>query len=200
MTCPEDSAGIRGLIAAVEARDGYTGSHSRVVAELAGEMARRLDLSWEEVSRIRAAALVHDVGKVGIPDSVLLKPGPLTPEERILLASHPALGQKIVMSVPELSNLEGMVLHHHERFDGSGYPHKLSEGLIPLGARIIAVADAYHAMRSDRTYQAGRCHAEVMDEIRDRSGSQFDPHVVHALCVVFATARRIDEIAWGCSV
>jgi HD-GYP domain-containing protein (c-di-GMP phosphodiesterase class II) len=138
-------------------------------------------LDSDEVARIRIGALLHDVGKIGIPDAILSKEGPLTLEEWAIIRQHPVLGKTIVEQSPELSDVVPMVLHHQERWDGTGYPSGLSARAIPLGARIIAAADAYHAIRSDRPYRSGRSHAEAAAELKRCSTGQFDPRVVGAL-------------------
>jgi diguanylate cyclase (GGDEF)-like protein len=141
---------VRSLAAAVDVRDGYTHEHSRLVSELSSAIARRIGLPSTEVSRIRVAALLHDVGKIGVPDSILTKEGSLSQEEWECVRRHPVLGKRIVEQAPELMDVMPLVLHHQERYDGTGYPERLRGSSIPLGARIIAAADAYHAIRSDR--------------------------------------------------
>lgn len=172
---------VRSLAAAVDVRDGYTHEHSRLVSELAAAIARRIGLASGEIARIGVAALLHDVGKIGVPDSILTKEGSLTGEEWECVRRHPVLGKRIMEQAPELRDVTPLVLHHQERYDGSGYPERLRGEEIPLGARIIAAADAYHAIRSDRPYRSGRTHREAMRELQRCSGSQFDPQVVKAL-------------------
>lgn len=172
---------VRSLAAAVDVRDGYTHEHSRLVSELAAAVARRIGLPIGEVARIGVAALLHDVGKIGVPDSILTKEGSLTREEWECVRRHPVLGKRIMEQAPELMDVMPLVLHHQERYDGSGYPERLRGEQIPLGARIIAAADAYHAICSDRPYRTGRTHCEAMRELERCSGTQFDPQVVKAL-------------------
>jgi diguanylate cyclase (GGDEF)-like protein/putative nucleotidyltransferase with HDIG domain len=168
------------LARAVDARDVYTGSHSQRVAELAARTARRLGLPDEEVELTRLAGSLHDLGKLAIPEEILRKPGPLTEPERIVLERHPQIGFRMLESLG-VDPVADWVLHHHERWDGSGYPDGLSGELIPLGARIIFVADAYDAMISERVYRRRVSPAEAIAELDRCAGTQFDPNVVAAL-------------------
>jgi diguanylate cyclase (GGDEF)-like protein len=172
---------VRSLAAAVDLRDGYTREHSQLVSELSVAVARRLALPKEEIDRIGEGALLHDVGKIGVPDAILTKAGGLSPQEWKSIRRHPVLGRQIIEQAPELTDVVPLVLHHQEHYDGSGYPQRLRGDDIPLGARIIAAADAYHAIRSDRPYRSGRTHDEATRELRRCSGGQFDPEVVDAL-------------------
>jgi two-component system, cell cycle response regulator len=172
---------VRTLAAAVDVRDRYTHSHSRFVSDLSAATAATLGLAGPDVSRVRVGALLHDVGKIGIPDAILSKEGPLTQDEWAIIRQHPVLGKTIVEQSPELADVVPLVLHHQEHYDGGGYPSGLSRDSIPVGARIIAAADAYHAIRSDRPYRSGRNHAAAVEELRRCAGSQFDPDVVGAL-------------------
>jgi diguanylate cyclase (GGDEF)-like protein/putative nucleotidyltransferase with HDIG domain len=168
------------LARAVDARDVYTGSHSQRVAELAARTARRLGLPDEEVELTRLAASLHDLGKLAIPEEILRKPGPLTEPERIVLERHPQIGFRMLESLG-VDPVADWVLHHHERWDGSGYPDGVSGERIPLGARIIFVADAYDAMISERVYRRRVSPEEAVAELRRCAGTQFDPEVVAAL-------------------
>ena len=168
------------LARAVDARDVYTGSHSQRVAELAARTARRLGLADEEVELTRLAASLHDLGKLAIPEEILRKPGPLTEPERIVLERHPQIGFRMLESLG-VDPVADWVLHHHERWDGSGYPDGLPGERIPLGARIIFVADAYDAMISERVYRRRVSPTEAIAELDRCAGTQFDPHVVNAL-------------------
>jgi diguanylate cyclase (GGDEF)-like protein/putative nucleotidyltransferase with HDIG domain len=168
------------LARAVDARDVYTGSHSQRVAELAARTARRLGLPDEEVELTRLAGSLHDLGKLAIPEEILRKPGPLTEPERIVLERHPQIGFRMLESLG-VDPVADWVLHHHERWDGSGYPDGLSGELIPLGARIIFVADAYDAMISERVYRRRVSPADAIAELDRCAGTQFDPNVVAAL-------------------
>jgi diguanylate cyclase (GGDEF)-like protein/putative nucleotidyltransferase with HDIG domain len=184
---------VRSLNAAVDVRDGYTHEHSRLVSELSAAIARRIGLATVEVTRIRVGALLHDVGKIGVPDAVLAKEGGLSQEEWDSIRRHPVLGKQIMEQAPELTDVIPLVLHHQERYDGTGYPSHLRGESIPLGARIIAAADAYHAIRSDRPYRSGRTHGEAIGELRRCSGGQFDPMVVDTLLSILET----DDVLRG---
>jgi HD-GYP domain-containing protein (c-di-GMP phosphodiesterase class II) len=143
-----------------------------------------MGLRGHEVARIKTGALLHDVGKIGVPDAVLTKQGGLTASEWDSIRRHPVLGKRIIEHAPELADVIPLVLHHQERFDGGGYPDRLSGDSIPIGARIIAAADAYHAIRSDRPYRSGRTHVEAVQELRRCKETQFDPRVVDCLIAV----------------
>jgi diguanylate cyclase (GGDEF)-like protein/putative nucleotidyltransferase with HDIG domain len=185
---------VRSLAAAVDVRDRYTHSHSHLVSELSAATARALGLQGSEVSRVRIGGLLHDVGKIGIPDAILTKQGPLTVEEWTIIREHPVLGKRIVEQSPELADVVPMVLHHQERWDGSGYPDGLDREAIPLAARIIAAADAYHAIRSDRPYRSGRTHGEAVKELRRCAASQFDPRVIGALIECLDVDRALQSM------
>jgi diguanylate cyclase (GGDEF)-like protein/putative nucleotidyltransferase with HDIG domain len=168
------------LARAVDARDAYTGSHSGRVAELAARIARRMGVDAEHVELTRLAASLHDVGKLAIPEEILRKPGPLSETERLVLERHPQIGFRMLESL-DVDPVADWVLHHHERWDGTGYPDALGGDQIPLGARIIFVADAYDAMTSDRVYRSRLGDDEAVAELASCSGTQFDPEVVAAL-------------------
>lgn len=185
---------VRSLAAAVDVRDRYTHSHSTLVSELAAATARRMGLRGHEVARIKTGALLHDVGKIGVPDAVLTKQGGLTASEWDSIRQHPVLGKTIIEHAPELADVIPLVLHHQERFDGGGYPSQLSGDAIPIGARIIAVADAYHAIRSDRPYRSRRTHAEAVQELRRCAATQFDPHVVASLIFVLEANTELNDL------
>jgi diguanylate cyclase (GGDEF)-like protein/putative nucleotidyltransferase with HDIG domain len=168
------------LARAVDARDVYTGSHSQRVAELAAGVARRLGLPEEDVELTRLAASLHDLGKLAIPEEILRKPGPLNEPERMVLERHPQIGFRMLESLG-IDPVADWVLHHHERWDGSGYPDGLPGERIPLGARIIFVADAYDAMTSERVYRRRVSPDHAIAELRRCAGSQFDPVIVDAI-------------------
>jgi len=178
---------LRSLVAALDARDSETAGHSERVADLtmaiATEMAIPTDTDqWRYISW---GALLHDVGKIAIPDGILRKPGPLTPEEWEFMRTHPKAGADILRSVDFLIPASDIVLAHHERFDGAGYPRGLAGEEIPLGARIFMIADSFDAMTSDRTYRSAMPAEEALAEILRHSGSQFDPAAVRAFLAVY---------------
>jgi diguanylate cyclase (GGDEF)-like protein len=174
------------LLRALSERSPVLGGHLSGVAKLAEATARRLGLSTDEVERVRHAGELHDAGKVAIPDGILAKPGPLTEEEWQFVRRHPLIGERIVGSAPALLSVASLVRSTHERWDGRGYPDALIADEIPLGSRIVAVADAYDAMTSDRPYAARRTPQEALDELRACAGSQFDPAVVQTFRSVVA--------------
>ena len=165
------------LAKAVDARDTYTGSHSTRVAELGAWIAQRLGLDQEQVELTRLAGSLHDLGKLAIPEEILRKPGPLTPPERLVLERHTQIGHRMLESLG-VDPVADWVLHHHERWDGSGYPDRLRGDQIPLGARIIFVADAYDAMTSDRAYRGRLTPRAAVEELQRCAGTQFDPSIV----------------------
>jgi diguanylate cyclase (GGDEF)-like protein/putative nucleotidyltransferase with HDIG domain len=168
------------LAKAVDARDAYTGSHSERVADLAARLATRLGADREQVELTRLAASLHDLGKLAIPEEILRKPGPLSETERLVLERHPQIGFRMLESLG-VDPVADWVLRHHERWDGSGYPDGIGGDEIPLGARIIFVADAYDAMTSDRVYRGRLTDDEAIAELARCSGTQFDPEIVAAL-------------------
>jgi putative nucleotidyltransferase with HDIG domain len=172
---------LKSLAGALEARDAYTQGHSQRVAELSLKLAENLGVDEAERKEIYSAALLHDIGKIGIRDEVLHKPGDLSEEEMETIRSHPIFGDAILAPLKFLGNVTGMVKHHHERWDGKGYPDGLAGQSIPLASRIVAVADTYDALTSNRPYRSRRTHDEAMEIIRDQIGQQFDPGVVDAL-------------------
>jgi len=173
------------LARAVDARDAYTGSHSGRVAELAARIATRIGVDPEQVELTRLAASLHDLGKLAIPEEILRKPGPLTEPERIVLERHPQIGFRMLESLG-VDPVADWVLHHHERWDGSGYPDGLPGEQIPLGARIIFVADAYDAMTSERIYRRRVSSEQAVAELQRCAGSQFDPEIVDAFAAELA--------------
>ncbi len=168
------------LARAVDARDAYTGSHSERVADLAARIATRLGIDREQVELTRLAGSLHDLGKLAIPEEILRKPGPLSDTERLVLERHPQIGFRMLESLG-VDPVADWVLHHHERWDGSGYPDGVGGDDIPLGARIIFVADAYDAMTSDRVYRGRLTDDQAIAELARCSGTQFDPEIVAAL-------------------
>ncbi len=172
---------VSALVSALQERDRYTGEHSESVVEMAGRVAESLGRDLEEVERIKTAALLHDIGKVGVPDQILHKPGPLDNDEWEVMRQHPAIGERILRAVPGMGRIATIVRHEHERWDGAGYPDAIGGETIPIGARIILACDAYHAMTSDRPYRAAMPHHRAVAELRSHAGSQFDPEVVEVL-------------------
>jgi diguanylate cyclase (GGDEF)-like protein/putative nucleotidyltransferase with HDIG domain len=172
---------IEALAVALLERDKYTGEHSEAVIEMSGAVARNLGLGREEVQRVRSAALLHDIGKVAIPDEILHKPAPLTDDEWKLMKEHPVIGERILRVVPGLGTVARIVRHEHERWDGAGYPDGLTGAAIPVGSRIIIAADTYHAITSDRPYRAAKSHEHAVEELMRCAGTQFDPDVTAAL-------------------
>jgi len=168
---------LEALTAAIDAKDPYTRGHSQRVAHLSMRLAMAMGLDEQTVERLRIAGLVHDIGKIGVPEAVLQKPGRLTDEEFGLIKLHPEIGQRILKDIPQLEDILPAVLHHHERWDGGGYPLGLKGEQIPLYARVVALADAFDAMRSTRTYRQSKQRSAVLEEIRRNAGSQFDPQL-----------------------
>ena len=177
------------LAHAVDARDAYTGRHSYMVSELAARIATLLGLTAEEIDLVRLAGSLHDLGKLAVPEEILRKPGPLTEAERLVLGRHPQIGYRMLRSLG-VEPVSTWVLHHHERWDGRGYPQGLGGDSIPLGSRILFVADAYDAMTSERVYQSPVAHEEAVAELERCAGSQFDPQIV----AVFAAGVRPAEV------
>ncbi len=169
---------VLALANAIDAKDTYTGGHGERLAELALAVGRAMGLSPAELEDLRWAALLHDVGKIGVPDAILQKPGPLAPEEWAIMRRHPITGAEILAPIPRLQRVAAIVRAHHERWDGKGYPDGLVGEAIPLEARILAVVDAYSAITDERIYKRARSHEEALAELRRCAGSQFDPRVV----------------------
>ena len=166
---------------AVELQDAYTADHANEVADLAVAVGRRLGIDGPALDRLRYGALLHDVGKIGVPGELLRKPGPLSAEERERMDEHTAIGARMLERIPFLAPVAPLVRSAHERHDGGGYPDGLSGEQIPLGAMVIATCDAFHAMTSDRSYRRAMSHGDAIAELRANSGTQFDPAVVAAL-------------------
>jgi putative nucleotidyltransferase with HDIG domain len=175
---------VGSLAQALDARDAYTAGHSRRVSEYSCAIAKAMNISEPDLEIIRVGALLHDLGKIGISDLVLQKPGRLTPEEEELIRQHPVIGKRILENVQGLEAYLGIVELHHENLDGTGYPHGLVRDETPLHARIVKVADAYDAMTSDRPYRQGKSHAEALAVLRSVCGSEMDPSVVEAFALV----------------
>ena len=175
------SATVDALACTLGLRDDRTGSHSGLVAEVSYQLGRALRLRPRSLRELRYAAEIHDIGKVGVPDDVLRKPGPLDTTEWKLIEGHSAEGARLIARIPGLERVASIVRHHHERYDGRGYPDHLRGEEIPLESRILSVADAYVAMIEDRPYRRGLSPGAAKRELRDNSGDQFDPEVVDTL-------------------
>lgn len=164
----------------LEMRDKDTEGHTRRVTEMAVRLAEVMGLDQQQIEQIRKGGLLHDIGKMAIPDSILLKPGPLTKTEREVMQKHPVYARELISGIDFLRPALDIPYSHHERWDGAGYPEGLRGEQIPLAARIFAVADVWDALRSSRPYNDGRSDEEAREYIRSMSGSQFDPKVVEA--------------------
>ena len=181
---------IRALAAAIDAKDPYTKGHSERVAEMSVALAQELNLSDRDTENIEYTALLHDIGKIGIADSILGKKGSLTSQEFDKIKEHTIMGANIIEPVDFLKNSYWAIYHHHEKYNGEGYPDGIKSENIPILARIIAVADAYDAMGSDRPYRKKLNKDKILQELKDQSGKQFDPEVVKALISVLDRERE----------
>ena len=182
------------LASVLSPQPNHRGRPSDMIASLATGIGIEMGLPEEEIDRIRIAALLHDLGKIAIPEEILDKPSTLTDAEWQAIGEHPRIGQVILEQASSLREAIPVVLHHHERYNGGGYPHGLRGSEIPLGARIVAVADAYHAMVHDRPYQGALTHEEALAELRRHGGTQFDPEVVEVFCAIYAQAVPPDGL------
>jgi putative nucleotidyltransferase with HDIG domain len=190
----EATVGImQALGEAIESRDHYTSGHVEEVSGYAVELAAAMGLSHGDVETVRRGALLHDIGKIAVGETLLQKRGPLTEQEAEEMRQHPAIGAAIVQHVKSLSSVVPVVLYHQEKFDGSGYPQGLKGKEIPLGARIIAVTDAYHAMTSHRPYRQSLGHAHAVAELRRCAGTHFDPDVVEAFLQVLERQDCVEK-------
>ena len=174
------------LSAVVSPLPHYRGKPSSLIAAISVRLARELELPEQEVERIRVASLLHDIGKVAVPEQILEKPAPLTPDEWQTVVQHPRIGQVIIDQVAAVKDAGTIILHHHEKYSGHGYPHGLRGSDIPLGARIVAIADAYDAMVSDRPYRAAVSHDAALTELRTHATMQFDPELVSMFCKLYS--------------
>ncbi len=185
---------LQALTAAIDAKDRYTCGHTERVAMLSAQLAEALGMSAQEVEQVRIAGLVHDVGKIGVPEAVLCKPGRLSDEEFEQIKRHPTIGYNILKDIPPLEPMLPGVLYHHERWDGRGYPEGLAGEDIPLLGRIIACADTFDAMRSTRSYRSARTSTETLVEMNRCAGSQFDPRLIPVFVKLdFTTYDRMVE-------
>jgi len=172
------------VASAVDARDPDVVNHSQSVSRYAQLIAKQMGIGARQLELVRKASLLHDLGKLGVPEAVLFKPGRLSKREYEIVKGHALLGAEILADSVSLRDVRPIVLHHHEHYDGGGYPDGLAGEAIPLESRILAVADAVEAMASDRPYRAAIHPAAIVQEIRDKSGTQFDPAVAAAFCTI----------------
>jgi putative two-component system response regulator len=181
---------LRAISAALDAKDAYTHGHSFRVTQYSLAIACQMGLPASSINDLEIGGMLHDIGKIGIPESILLKPGKLTQEEFAIIKSHPMRGYRMLMTLPGMESVLRIVRHHHERTDGGGYPDNLSGEAIPLLARVLSVADAYDAMTSTRPYRPAMSHADAVVEVQRCAGTQFDPQVVKA----FIGLREMAEV------
>ncbi len=184
---------VKTIVNAIEAKDKYTRGHSERVTKYSVMLARYLKLNEYTIERIQLAALLHDVGKIGIDENILGKPGKLTDKEYKEIQKHPGIGESIIKPIISLKDIVPGIRNHHERWDGHGYPDNLKENKIPLMGRIIALADTYDAMTSDRPYRKGLPHKTAIKEIKECSGTQFDPELAKAFINMFRKNELLDE-------
>ncbi len=177
----------------LDLKDLKTGMHATRLAEWAVRVAEQLGVGHEELRDIEFASLLHDVGKIGVADALLLKPGPLTDDELALVQKHPEYGWAILRNVPGFERASLLVLHHHEHFDGNGYPAGLNGEEIPLGSRIVAIVDAFDAMLSNRSYRPGLPLEEALRRLESGAGSQFDPRIVQHF--IELVSRLLPELS-----
>jgi len=179
------------LANAIEARDSYLHGHCERLASLAVRIAEDLEIAPEEIETVRLGAILHDVGKIGIPDRVLLKPGPLDEEERRIIETHTEIGDKLLEPLDLLAGARPIVRHHHERWDGAGYPDGLAAAAIPVGARIVSVADSVEAMTSRQLYRNPLESGEIIAELQKHRGKQWDPAVVDVVLRLIASGELV---------
>jgi HD-GYP domain-containing protein (c-di-GMP phosphodiesterase class II) len=183
---------VEALANALEANDEYTSSHARWITDLALKVGAGLGLDSRQLKRLELGALFHDIGKIGIPEAILSKPGPLTDDERRVIEKHPELGERIIAPIDRLEEVRPIVRHCHERWDGAGYPDRKAGEEIPLESRIILVCDAYHAMTTDRPYRKRLSQPEALLRLDEGAGTQFDPGVVEVARRVLAELDPAD--------
>ena len=191
---------VRVVADALEAKDEYIHGHARRVSGYALSIGRRLHLDDDLLESLSLAAFLHDIGKIGTPDDILLKPGPLTDDERATMQLHTERGARMLAGIPEMTDVAAAVRHHHEHYDGTGYPERLGGEMIPLASRIIAVADAYDSMTSPRPFRDPSDHDSAIRTLKHHAGTQFDPMVVEVFCQLEALAEIRCTIApeqWG---
>ncbi|QUI20919.1 HD-GYP domain-containing protein [Vallitalea pronyensis] len=178
---------IHALNDALEVKDAYTGGHATRVQDYAVRLAKGIGMKKSQVERIRTAALLHDVGKIGIPDFILNKEGKLTKEEYDIIMEHPVMGARILSNVDSLKEISNIIRHHHERYDGTGYPDALKKDDIPLESALLSIADSFDAMTTDRPYKRSMAILEALQELEDNKGTQFNPELVDTFIHVMTT-------------
>lgn len=191
----EELVAARALSKSLDARDGYAGEHSEEVSSYAVEVATTLGMSPEQITEVSQVALLHDIGKIGIPDSILRKNEPLDENEWAVMKNHTIIGYELASSIPSVAHIASSIRAEHERWDGAGYPDGLHRSEIPIASRIVLACDAYHAMISDRPYRGAMSKNAAIEQLLSNSGSQFDPLVVEALVSVIG--REFDRAEPG---
>ena len=195
--CVDPEQVVFALAAAAEARDAFTEDHPLRVANTARRIGTRLGLQESDLVALFRGALVHDIGKMGVPAAILLKPGPLNAEEERQMRAHPVIGESIVRPLASTADILTIVRHHHERFDGGGYPDGLSGHKIPLLARIVSVCDAYDALASDRPYRVRRNSEEAIETLMRGAGQQWDRELVSILLSELPAMRsEVTNLTW----
>lgn len=180
---------VKAFVKAIEAKDSYINGHSEQVTSYAVAIARELGLPRKEINMIRTASLLHDIGKIGIDEGILSKPAKLTKEEYDEVKKHPLIATQIIGHIPLFKKVIPIIFHHHEHYDGSGYLSGLRGEEIPLGSRILGVADAFDAMTSERPYRPAYTLEGAVRELKKNAGSQFDPKIVEVLCTLIEKSK-----------
>lgn len=186
---------VDAMLKVLDSKDRYTSCHSYYVMQISVKLARHFGFDESRVELVRSASLLHDIGKVGIPHGILNKKTKLTSDEFSMIKGHPEIGSRMVGDFEQFAGASGIIRHHHERFDGKGYPNRIGGRDIPLEARLIAVADSYHAMTSSRTYKKSLDRAYIVDEFKRCRGTQFDPEVTDALIDMVSTDDEFEAAA-----
>ncbi len=185
---------IDNLVSTIEAKDLYTAGHSTRVADLSYIIAKHMDFDEEFCEKIHIAGHLHDIGKIGIPDGILLKPGKLTRSEYEVIKDHSLIGFKILKNNPSLKDIPLIIKHHHEKFDGTGYPDQLKGDEIPIGSRIIAVADSFDAMVVSRAYKSAKTFESAIEELLIESNKQFDKNIVDIFLEIISVKEKLEDI------